>query len=63
MRFLAHPDTGWISSMVPPLLSDWSELDRLAFDRVAPLVAAIPAGRCGVSSKPAAGNGASVTSS
>ena len=32
MRFLAHPDVGWISSMVPPLLKDWSEFDRLHFD-------------------------------
>ena len=32
VRFLAHPDVGWISSMVPPLLRDLSELDRLRFD-------------------------------
>ncbi len=32
VRFLAHPDVGWISSMVPPLLRDWSELDHLRFD-------------------------------
>ena len=32
VRFLAHPDVGWISSMVPPLLKDWSEFDRLRFD-------------------------------
>jgi hypothetical protein len=32
VRFLAHPDVGWISSMVPPLLKDWSEFDRLHFD-------------------------------
>jgi hypothetical protein len=32
VRFLAHPDVGWISSMVPPLLRDWSEFDRLRFD-------------------------------
>jgi hypothetical protein len=31
VRFMAHPDTGWISSMVPPLLADWSEFDRLRF--------------------------------
>ena len=29
---MAHPENGWISSMVAPLLSDWSELDTLAFD-------------------------------
>jgi hypothetical protein len=33
VRFLAHPDSGWISSMVPPLLSDWSQFDRLRFDQ------------------------------
>jgi hypothetical protein len=30
--FLSDPATGWISSMVEPLLQDWSELDRLRFD-------------------------------
>lgn len=32
VRFMADPATGWISSMVPPLLADWSEFDRLRFD-------------------------------
>ncbi len=32
VRFMPHPETGWISSMVPPLLSDWSQLDALALD-------------------------------
>ena len=32
VRFLAHKDSGWVSSMVPPLLADWSEFDRLRFD-------------------------------
>ena len=32
VRFLAHRDVGWVSSMVPPLLTDWSELDGLHFD-------------------------------
>jgi hypothetical protein len=32
VRFLCDPDTGWISSMVPPVLEDWSELDGLRFD-------------------------------
>ncbi len=32
VRFMAHPENGWISSMVPPLLRDWSEVDTLAFD-------------------------------
>lgn len=29
VRFLVHPENGWISSMVPPLLASWSEFDRL----------------------------------
>jgi hypothetical protein len=32
VRFLAHREIGWISSMVPPLLKDWSELEQLHFD-------------------------------
>jgi hypothetical protein len=32
VRFLAHADVGWVSSMVPPLLKDWSQFDRLRFD-------------------------------
>ncbi|MCE5268181.1 MAG: hypothetical protein LLG00_09885 [Planctomycetaceae bacterium] len=32
VRFIADPSTGWISSMVPPLLKDWSDFDRLQFD-------------------------------
>lgn len=32
-QFMSHPDTGWISSMVAPLLADLAELDRLKFDR------------------------------
>jgi len=31
VRFMADPATGWISSMVPPLLADWSEFDQLRF--------------------------------
>lgn len=31
VRFLSDPDTGWISSMVPPILGDWSEFERLSF--------------------------------
>ncbi len=36
VQFMAHPENGWISSMVAPLLDDWSEFDRLAFDRSHP---------------------------
>jgi len=32
VRFMSHPDNGWISSMVAPLLQDWSEFDRLRID-------------------------------
>jgi hypothetical protein len=35
VRFMAHPETGWISSMVPPLLEDWSGFDALRIDRSA----------------------------
>jgi hypothetical protein len=31
MRFLCDSTTGWISSMVAPLLRDWSEFGRLSF--------------------------------
>lgn len=36
VQFMAHPDNGWISSMVAPLLDDWSEFDTLRFDESAP---------------------------
>jgi hypothetical protein len=36
VRFMPHPDVGWISSMVPPLLADWSGFDRLQFDPAHP---------------------------
>lgn len=36
VRFLAHRDVGWISSMIPPLLKDWAEFDRLQFDPAHP---------------------------
>ncbi|MBM3890579.1 MAG: hypothetical protein FJ388_15815 [Verrucomicrobia bacterium] len=35
VRFMAHPDNGWISSMVAPLLNDWSAFDALRIDRAA----------------------------
>lgn len=31
VRFLCDTTTGWISSMVPPILSDWSQFDNLSF--------------------------------
>ena len=31
VQFMAHPDNGWISSMVAPLLQDWTEFE--AFER------------------------------
>jgi len=36
VQFMAHPDNGWISSMVAPLLDDWAQFDRLHFDRCHP---------------------------
>jgi hypothetical protein len=36
VRFVCNAETGWISSMVPPLLKDWSEFGRLRFDRSHP---------------------------
>ena len=32
VQFMADPTTGWISSMVSPLLEDWSAFDRLSVD-------------------------------
>ena len=32
VRFNCNPETGWISSMVVPLLKDWSEFKDLRFD-------------------------------
>jgi hypothetical protein len=31
VQFMAHPENGWISSMVAPLLKDWSQFDALRF--------------------------------
>jgi hypothetical protein len=36
VRFLCDPATGWISSMVPPLLDDWSQFDSLRCDQTHP---------------------------
>ena len=36
VQFMSHPENGWISSMVAPLLSDWSEFDALEFDESHP---------------------------
>jgi len=32
VQFMAHPENGWISSMVPPLLEAWSQFESLRFD-------------------------------
>jgi len=32
VQFMAHPENGWISSMVAPLLKDWAEFDHLQLD-------------------------------
>lgn len=36
VSFVCNAESGWISSMVPPLLTDWAGLDRLRFDRAHP---------------------------
>jgi hypothetical protein len=36
VRFLCDPVSGWISSMVPPILSDWGGLESLSFARSHP---------------------------
>ena len=36
VRFLCDTETGWISSMVVPLLDDWSRFDTLRIDRAHP---------------------------
>jgi hypothetical protein len=36
VQFMAHPENGWISSMVAPLLEDWSQFDRLQIDTAHP---------------------------
>ena len=32
VQFMADPESGWISSMVPPILQDWSGLEALKID-------------------------------
>jgi len=36
VQFMCDPETGWISSMVAPLLGDWSEFHALRFDETHP---------------------------
>jgi hypothetical protein len=36
VRFMSHPEVGWISSMVPPLLGNWADFERLRFDESHP---------------------------
>lgn len=36
VQFMCHPENGWISSMVAPLLSDWSGFGGLRFDTTHP---------------------------
>jgi len=33
VRFMAHPENGWISSMVPPISKEWSELEKLSINQ------------------------------
>jgi hypothetical protein len=32
VQYMAHPENGWVSSMVPPVTRAWEELDTLAAD-------------------------------
>ncbi|MBN2475721.1 MAG: hypothetical protein JXB62_14000 [Pirellulales bacterium] len=32
VQFMAHPENGWISSMVAPLIDDWSQFESLRFN-------------------------------
>jgi hypothetical protein len=36
VQFMAHPENGWISSMVPPILDDWDGLARMVIDQQSP---------------------------
>ncbi len=36
VRFVAHPENGWVSSMVPPLLKEWADFDRLPDPKSSP---------------------------
>ena len=36
VQFMAHPENGWISSMVPPILEDWEGFPRLTIDQQSP---------------------------
>ena len=36
VQFICHHENGWISSMIAPLLKDWSEFDALEFDAAHP---------------------------
>ena len=36
VQFMADPATGWISSMVAPILKEWADFERLRFDRSHP---------------------------
>ncbi len=33
IQYMAHPDNGWISSMVPPILKSWEDFESLTIDR------------------------------
>ncbi len=33
VRFMAHPENGWISSMVPPICRDWADFEKLAINQ------------------------------
>lgn len=33
IQYMVHPENGWVSSMVPPILDDWDGFGHLAVDR------------------------------
>jgi len=37
VQYMAHPENGWISSMVPPILVDWEGFRQLAVDPRSPV--------------------------
>jgi len=36
VRFMAHPENGWISSMVPPICQDWADFEKLTINQQSP---------------------------
>ena len=56
VRFMVHHDSGWISSMVPPLLADLAELDTLRAQLADAPYLALPTSDAKLHGQPAAAN-------